>query len=112
MPRTVGKAAALAMVLKGEAVSAGDSLRIGLGAGVLPPDRLGAEAEALAAKLSEKAPIALRYAKEVVTKGMDVTLEQGMRLEGDLYFLLQTTSDRMEGIRAFLDRRTPEFEGR
>lgn len=112
LSRIVGKSAALEMVLLGEPVSAGDAFRIGLAARVLPPDRLGSEAEALAARLSAKAPIALRYTKEVVTKGMDVTLEQGMRLEGDLYFLLQTTRDRMEGISAFLERRTPEFEGR
>jgi len=112
LPRIVGKAAALEMVLIGDILSARDAFRIGLVSKVLPSDQLGHEAEALATKLSEKAPIALSYAKEVVTKGMDVTLEQGMRLEGDLYFLLQTTQDRMEGIRAFLERRSPEFEGR
>ena len=112
LPRVVGKAKALEMVLTGEAISATEALRIGLVSKVLSSDQLDQEARTLATKLSEKAPIALRYAKEVVIKGMDVTLEQGMRLEGDLYFLLQTTQDRMEGIRAFLERRTPNFEGR
>ncbi len=112
LPRVVGKPKALEMVLTGEAVSATEALRIGLVSKVLSSDQLDQEAGTLATKLSEKAPIALRYAKEVVIKGMDVTLEQGMRLEGDLYFLLQTTQDRMEGIRAFLERRTPNFEGR
>jgi enoyl-CoA hydratase/carnithine racemase len=53
----------------------------------------------------------LRYAKESINKGMDVTLEQGLRLEADLYFLLHTTRDRTEGIRAFQDKRKAQFKG-
>ena len=52
-----------------------------------------------------KGPIALRLAKEAVLKGSDLTLEQGIRLEQDLYVLLQTTADRAEGVRAFLAKR-------
>jgi enoyl-CoA hydratase/carnithine racemase len=51
-------------------------------------------------------------AKEAVHKGLDMTLEQGVRLEQDLYVLLQTTADRAEGVRAFLRKRRPKFEGR
>jgi enoyl-CoA hydratase/carnithine racemase len=53
----------------------------------------------------------LRYAKEAVAKGLDLTLDQGIRLEEDLYVLLQTTRDRREGIDAFLQRRKPVFHG-
>ena len=59
-----------------------------------------------------KAPIALRYIKEAVNKGTDMTLEQGLRLEADLYFLLHTTEDRTVGIKAFKEKRKPEFKGK
>jgi enoyl-CoA hydratase/carnithine racemase len=54
----------------------------------------------------------LRLGKEAVHKAMDLTLDQGMRLEEDLYALLQTTHDRAEGVRAFLEKRTPRFSGK
>ena len=57
------------------------------------------------------APIATRYAKEVVLKGMDMTLEQGLRLETDLNVILQTTRDRAEGVSSFLERRDPTYTG-
>jgi enoyl-CoA hydratase/carnithine racemase len=61
--------------------------------------------------MANQAPISLRYVKEAVNKGMDMTLEQGLRLEGDLYFLLHTTVDRTEGIKAFLEKRPAKFKG-
>ena len=65
----------------------------------------------MAKTMAAKGPIALRYAKEAVSKGLDLTLEQGLRLESDLYLLLHTTEDRTEGIRAFLEKRSPQFKG-
>ena len=62
--------------------------------------------------MASKAPISLRYAKEAVLKGLDLTLDQGLRLEADLYYLLQTTEDRVEGIKAFQERRIPQFKGK
>jgi enoyl-CoA hydratase/carnithine racemase len=55
--------------------------------------------------------LALRYAKEAIYKGMDMTLEQGLRLEADLYCLLHTTKDRTKGIEAFKEKKSPNFEG-
>jgi enoyl-CoA hydratase/carnithine racemase len=51
--------------------------------------------------MAVKAPVSLRYIKEAINKGLDLTMEQGLRLEADLYFLLHTTGDRTEGIKAF-----------
>jgi len=111
LPRVVGKAYALELTLLGERIDAREAWRMGLVGKLFPHDRLLAEAELLAERMGRNAPISTRYIREVVNKGMDMTLEQGLRLEGDLYFLLQTTSDRMEGIRAFLEKRTPTFRG-
>ena len=111
LPRIVGKSQALELILTGEVIDAEEALAIGLVSQVLPPLALAEEAEALAQSMAGKAPIALRYIKEAVNKGMDLTLEQGLRLEADLYFLLHTTADRTEGIRAFLEKRPPRFKG-
>jgi enoyl-CoA hydratase/carnithine racemase len=66
----------------------------------------------MAQEMASKGPIALRYTKEAIYKGMDMTLEQGLHLEADLYLLIHTTKDRTEGIRAFREKRTPRFEGK
>ena len=75
-------------------------------------ENLAAEAEALAKTIATKGPVALKFLKEAVHKGLDLTLEQGLRLEADLYFLLHTTADREEGITAFLQKRPPRFKGK
>ena len=62
--------------------------------------------------MASSAPLALKYAKEAIDKGLELTLEQGLRLEADLYLLLQTTGDRTEGITAFLQKRQPKFKGK
>jgi enoyl-CoA hydratase/carnithine racemase len=68
--------------------------------------------ESVARLLAERGPVALRLAKEAVVRSLDMPLGDGIKLEQDLYVLLQTTGDRREGIRAFLERRAPHFEGR
>ena len=111
LPRIVGRGKALELVLTAETIGAEEALEIGLVSQVVPQQNLASEAESLARTIASKAPIALRYIKEAVNKGMDLTLEQGLRLEADLYFLLHTTADRTEGIKAFLGKRPPEFKG-
>ena len=85
---------------------------MGLVSQVLPAADVLQTALAFAQNAATKAPIALRYVKEAVNKGMDLTLEQGLRLEADLYFLIHTTADRTEGIRAFLEKRKADFKGK
>jgi enoyl-CoA hydratase len=111
LPRIVGKGKATEMILTAEPVDAAEAYRIGLVSRVVPSQKLHDEAEEIARKLIARAPIAVRYAKEAVNKGMDLTLAQGLRLEADLSFLLQSTKDRAEGIKAFLEKRKPTFKG-
>lgn len=111
LPRLVGRGRALEMILAGTVVDADEARRIGLVHRVVGADLVRSEAESLAAKIAEAAPVALRYAKEALYAGQDLTLDQGMRLELDLYLLLFSTGDREEGIRAFREKRKPRFTG-
>jgi len=112
LPRLVGKAPALEMLFTGETLTAAGAREIGLIGAVVAKEALNKEIEAMTQAMAQKAPYAFRYIKEAINKGLDLTLDQGLRLEADLYFLLHTTRDRVEGIRAFQQKRTPRFEGK
>ena len=112
LARIVGRAAALGLILTAEPIDAQTALRIGLVSRVVPRDRLLTEASGLAERIAARGPIAVRYAKEAVSQGLDMPLEQALRFETDLTIILQTTEDRAEGVQAFLEKRAPEFHGR
>jgi enoyl-CoA hydratase len=112
LPRLVGKGKALEMILTGARIPAAEALRIGLVERVVPAGEALKAATELARTIAEKAPIALRYAKESVVKGLGMALEDGLRLEGDLSTLLRTTEDRLEGAKAFLEKRRPRWTGK
>ena len=99
------------MLLTGRRVAASEALEIGLVNEVVGQGKASERAMELAALISGHGPIALRYLKEAVLNGMDGTLDQGLRLEADLSFLLQSTLDRSEGISSFLERRNPIYRG-
>jgi enoyl-CoA hydratase/carnithine racemase len=112
LPRIIGRGKALEMLLTAATITAAEALEIGLVSKVVPADALGGEVAKLAETIAAKGPLALRYLKEAILKGMDMTLEQGLRLEADLYFLLHTTADRTEGIKSFLEKRPPKYQGK
>jgi enoyl-CoA hydratase/carnithine racemase len=112
LPRLVGRAKAMELMLTGEEITAAEALRIGLVSRVVPSKEVLEAALEMGRKMAGKATLALKYCKEAVYKGLDMTLAQGLQLEGDLYFLLHTTEDRTEGITAFKEKRKPNFKGK
>ena len=112
LPRLVGRGKALEMILTGARIPADEALRIGLIERVVPTGEALKAATELARVIASKAPVALRYAKEAVVKGLELPLADGLRLEGDLSTLLRTTEDRVEGAKAFLEKRAPRWTGR
>lgn len=112
LPRLVGIGNAMRILIAGAKIEGDEAMRIGL-VTYLAKNRmeLGARAAEVAQAILTRGPVAVRMVKDAVRKGYDMTLDQGIRLEEDLYALLQTTADRAEGVRAFLDKRKPLFRG-
>lgn len=111
LARLVGRSKALEMMFTAEPVNAQEALRIGLVNRVVPRDKLLEETEALAKRIAANAPVSLRFVKEAVYHGTELSLEEGIRLEGDLALLLRTTEDSQEGRRAFLEKRQVQYKG-
>jgi len=109
--RTVGLRNARRIVMFGERIKADEALKIGLVDKVVPFEKLREEAKALAKRLAEGPPIALKYAKHALNFGSQVPLDVGLRLEATLMALLFSTQDVKRGIEAFMSKRKPEFKG-
>jgi len=111
LSRLIGKSNALEMILTGQTINGEEALRIGLVNQLTDGGQLLPKIMETAQKMAAKGPIALKYTKEVVHKGMDLTMDQALGLEADLYFLLHTSKDRTEGIKAFQEKRKARFNG-
>jgi enoyl-CoA hydratase/carnithine racemase len=112
LARLVGRAMTLELILLGETIDAPEAYRIGLVHRVIPHDELMTVVKDIARNMAAKSPVSLAYVKEAIHKGMDLTLEHGLGLETDLYYLIHTTGDRTEGIKAFREKRPPQFKGK
>ena len=111
LPRVIGASRALEMVLTCRCVDAAEALSIGLVGEIAGPEGPLERALEIAGAIARHGPIAARYLKEAVMKGLDLTMEQGLRLEADLNVILQSTADRQEGLRSFRERRAPGYTG-
>ncbi len=111
LPRIIGRAHALDLLLTGCSLSTSEALEIGLLNAIAPAKDLESAALKLARTIASAAPIAVRYLKEAVHKGLDMSLPQGLNLEADLSFILQTTQDRQRGINSFLTKTKSHFTG-
>lgn len=112
LARTAGKFAAMRWLLTGDLLSAADALRLGLVSEVVADARVLPHALEMATRIAALPPIAVATIKEVVLRGADLPLDAALRLEGERFQALFATEDRAEGMRAFLERRKPQFKGR
>jgi enoyl-CoA hydratase len=105
-----GKAAKL--LYTGELIDAAEALRIGLVDEVVPGAELLPRARALAGTIATKSPVAFRLIKEALRASARAPLDEGLRLERNLFGLAFSSEDKVEGVKAFLERRKPEFPDR
>ncbi|WP_426733909.1 enoyl-CoA hydratase [Myxococcus faecalis] len=112
LTRAVGKFKAMKLLLTGEPMTAREAEAMGLVTEVVPDAEVLERALTLARKVANMPPLAVRQLKEVVLAGQDASLTEALLLERKAFQLLFATRDQKEGMRAFLDKRKPAFEGR
>jgi enoyl-CoA hydratase len=110
--RAVGKAVAMEVILAGRFLNAREALAYGLVNRVVPVEVYLKEAQALAAQVAQKGPIALQLAKEAVLKSYDASLTEGLFFERKNFYMLFSTEDQKEGMSAFVEKRKAEFRGK
>lgn len=111
LTRAVGKSKAMMMILTGDMIDAKTAYDWGLVAKVVPAPTLLQETFEIAKIISDKAPVAVRLAKEAVNKSFEMTLKDGMDFERRNYYLTFSSEDQKEGMKAFLEKRNPEYKG-
>ena len=111
LARTIGKYKAMEMCLTGDQFTAQQMLDAGLLNKVVPDGEHLNEAQAMARKIAEKAPLATRMTKEAILMAFETSLDVGLLYEKRLFAMLFSTEDQKEGMRAFLEKRKPEFTG-
>ena len=109
LPRRIGTAKAKEMIFTGRMIDAYEADRIGLINKIAEPGKLMDEAKALAESCIKNAPVALRYAKACIDRGMQTDIDTGISIENELFAMCFATEDQKEGMKAFLEKRKPVF---
>ena len=112
LPRLVGAARAKDLIFTGRRISGREAGELGLAQYVAAADDVLAKALALAQMIADGGPIAVRQAKLAIDQGVEVALKEGLLIEQTAYESVIGTSDRMEGLTAFAEKRKPEYKGR
>ena len=112
LPRLVGSGTALKLLFTGELIDAAEALRIGLVDEVVPGAQLAARVRALADTIAQKSPVALQLIKESVRASLRTSLDEGLRQETSLFSVAFASADKVEGVKAFLEKRPADFQGR
>ena len=112
LPRIVGTAKACELIFTGETLDAAEALRLGIVNAVAAPEELMAKAYALAAKIASGPPIAIRLAKRAIYHNQDCDLRAGLEYETYAQNTCRETEDSKEGVKAFIEKRAPKFQGR
>lgn len=111
LPRMIPMAIAMHMLLTGEPLDAQEAYRVGLVNKVVPAAELIPTAEGIARRICENGPLAVKAIKEAAYKGLNMTLDHGLRLEQLLSQMIRRTEDAKEGPRAFAEKRKPAYKG-
>ena len=112
LPRIIGAPLAKEMIFTGRRVPAAEAKAIGLVNHLVPAGQARARALEIAQVIADNGPIAVRQAKKAVSRGSETDLETGMALAIEAYNVTVTTDDRLEGVRAFNEKRKPRFQGK
>lgn len=111
LPRLIGPTRAKQLIFTAERISAAKACHIGLVDQVVQGDQLYDFVERFAAQMAQNAPLAVRAAKKAITLGMETDLNRGVVIEREVYEELLPTLDRLEGLRAFAEKRKPNYMG-
>ncbi len=111
LTKAVGKALAMEMVLTGKFISAEEALEAGLINRVVPVELYLEEAVKMAKEITLQSPIAIRLAKESVLKAFDSGLQEGLYFERKNFYMCFASNDQKEGMKAFVEKRKPDFTG-
>ena len=109
MPRLVGAAKAKELIFTGDYISADEAERIGLVNRVVTAEELMDTTMELAGKISAKAQIAVRYSKMAINRGIETDIETAIAFENQIFGLCFATEDQAEGMKAFVEKRSPHF---